>query len=39
VLEAYRMMVKGGFSLSLRPRGDLEKVETPSYPITDLTRQ
>ncbi len=35
-IEAYRSQVRDGFSLSLRPRGDLEPVKTAGYPISDL---
>jgi pilus assembly protein CpaB len=39
MIEAYRSMVRQGFALSLRPRGDLEPVRTPGYAVSDLGRQ
>jgi Flp pilus assembly protein CpaB len=35
-LEAYRAQVKEGFSLALRPKGELQAVTTPGVPIGDL---
>jgi Flp pilus assembly protein CpaB len=37
-LEAFRGIVRTGFSLALRPRGDVQAVQTPGYPISALTR-
>jgi len=39
MLEAYRAVVRNGFSLSLRGRGDLETVQTPSYQLLGLSRK
>jgi Flp pilus assembly protein CpaB len=36
VIEAYRAIVREGFALSLRPKGDLQAVKTPGYPVTQL---
>ncbi len=35
-LEAYRTVARTGFSLALRPPGDLQPVQTPGYPISAL---
>lgn len=37
-LEAYRAQVRTGFSLALRPRGDVQTVQTPGYPVSELGR-
>lgn len=39
IIEAYRSLIRNGFSLSLRRRGDLELVKTPTFPIGDLGKQ
>jgi hypothetical protein len=39
VVEAYRSLVRNGFSLTLRGRGDTKIVETPTYAIADLGRR
>ena len=39
ILEAHRSLVRSGFSLSLRPRGELATVKTPTYPISELGKQ
>ncbi len=36
IMEAYRALVKTGFSLSLRAKGDTQSVTTPSYPVSDI---
>jgi len=36
ILEAHRSLVRTGFSLTLRSRGALEPVKTPTYPITEV---
>jgi len=38
MLEAYRGVVRTGFSLALRGRGDLETVTTPTFQITETGR-
>jgi pilus assembly protein CpaB len=38
-IEAFRTQVRDGFALSLRPKGDVEVVTTPGYPITELGRR
>ncbi len=35
VLEAYRGIVRTGFSLSLRPRGELDVVQTPTFLVSE----
>jgi len=39
ILEAYRGIVRSGFSLSLRGRGDLQQVTTPSFPVSELGKR
>jgi len=36
VIEAYRAIVREGFALSLRPKGDVARIRTPGYPVADL---
>jgi Flp pilus assembly protein CpaB len=36
VIEAYRAIVREGFALALRPKGDQQPVSTPGYPVTQL---
>jgi Flp pilus assembly protein CpaB len=38
VVEWYRAVVRNGFSLALRPRGDRDIVETRSYPFADIVK-
>jgi Flp pilus assembly protein CpaB len=37
-IEAFRAIVRTGFSLALRPDGDLQAVQTPGYPISAVGR-
>jgi Flp pilus assembly protein CpaB len=39
VIEAYRGIVREGFSLALRPKGDRETVTTPGYSVTEIGRR
>jgi Flp pilus assembly protein CpaB len=39
LIEAYRGLVRSGFSLALRPRGELDLVKTPTFPITELAKR
>ncbi|MGH9384803.1 MAG: Flp pilus assembly protein CpaB [Vicinamibacterales bacterium] len=38
LLEAYRPVVRTGFSLALRPRGELEQVKTPTFQVTQARK-
>jgi len=39
VIEAHRAIVRSGFSLSLRGRGDTETVVTPTFPVAEVGRR
>jgi Flp pilus assembly protein CpaB len=36
LVEAYRAIARDGFSLALRPKGDMQQVTTPGYQIANL---